>query len=52
MSDLPANDNVAGTITPDDLLVVMVLFVMFAGVVGLAAYMFGGTDDVVGLLRK
>ena len=41
-----------GTITPDDMLILVVLAVMLAGVLWLAWYMFGGTDDVVGLLRR
>ena len=44
MSAEPANDNVDGTITPDDILMLTVLFVIFAGSLGLLAYvMLGGT---------
>lgn len=52
MSAEPTNDNVDGTITRDDILMLTVLFVIFAGSVGLLAYvMLGGPDDVVALLR-
>ena len=48
----PPNDNVAATMTLDDLLILVALVVMLAGVLWLAWYMFGGTDYVVGLLRR
>lgn len=49
----PANDNAEGTITPDDVLMLVVLIGIFTGTLALLAYvMLGGTDDVVTLLRR
>ena len=49
---LPANDNVECTITLDDILMLAVLFGIFAGIIGLLVYgMIGGPDDVVAMLR-
>lgn len=48
-----ANDNLSGTITPDDILMLTVLVVIFAGTLGLLIYiMLGGTDDVVSMLKR
>ena len=48
-----ANDNLSGTITPDDILVLVVLVAMFVGTVGLLIYtMMSGTDDVVSMLKR
>ena len=49
----PANDNREDAFTPDDILMLAVMVVIFAGALMLLIYiMLGGTDDVVSMLRK
>ena len=48
----PPNDNVAARMTLDDVLILVALVAMLVGVLWLAWYVFGGTDDVLGLLRR
>lgn len=53
MPGAPANDNVPGTVTPDDGPFFLALGLICAGVVALAIYVgMSGPDDVMSMLRR